>query len=722
MCKTIMMQYLFWLLILYISHCSSDISFNYFKSQIQTFLDNSAKTWYNYIRMCLHRYSKYSQVENRTLPVNLLKMYEHSIIFLKLKNKSLNSKDLFLDVTPYKLIKKSYGFLGITCYKINVTWTSGQIYMFYAELTVLDYQFYFNLDPKLNLNLTFLVLYLRGSTVHCFLEQLEIKNSKEEKEKYTYCGHHSKLNIYPYFNNVMLHIDLSGDRSFEMDAIFSVTDKSLIFNKLGFPLTEHGNNEVIKQQCYKIGDMYYLLSFLIHLAEIYRVKLNIVNSTNRRYVIYDGPGYIFDVLNKNNKYSTHVASTHQCLLQFFTPYLIQTSKHYIDFGMIFPNKDTIRVNITSHFETLLHIPFNNCQQNRCNILLQTNLVGFYFHYKIFNVSLYASNSSTCLFQGLYIGEIWNGKYSTIDEICAELTTSVPLILKTRGNHSVITLIWYEGYSSITSTLAVTVMKCKTVNINLCTYYSFCSNSNPRCNSYLKIITQHTMLNLSAGMDDSKGPVLHFSLPDGDCVLLFLTAPLKFSKKPQSYDLFSLCKVSLVSQPGEDKINYIDVSFEYPNFVEIVGQKQCLTSRNRACHGVSNGQNIQKVHRYKYFSRVKAYPGDIFEEINAVHIRMDYKTENRRWGIIILTGSKEEKHRILYGFSVHALASSFDTHFLQKVLASKHMIGTDWLLSINSNVILGPQHKGILCDFKLYKILEFDILFPVIIGKCFKYFL
>ena len=323
--------------------------------------------------------------------------------------------------------------------------------------------------------------------------------------------------------------------------------------------------------------------------------------------------------------------------------------------MIFPNRDTIRINITSHFETLLHIPFNNCQQNWCNILLQTNLQGFDLNYRVLNVSVYSPQFSGCLFQGLNIGEIWNEKYSTIDEICTEFNDLFPLTLKTRGNYAVITLFWYEGYSSIISTLAVTVNTCKTVNINLCRYHTYCFNSNPWCNTYLKKITQNTSLNLSAGREDTRGLVLHSSLPDGDCVVLFLRAPLKFTKKPQTYDLFGLCQITLVSKPGESKIIYIDISLERPNFVEVIGQKLCLTSRNKTCQGLSHRPNILEFHRLKYLSRLTVHSGEIFEEINYVFIRMTHKIEKRRWVNIIVSGSKDEKHRMQYGLSVHALS-------------------------------------------------------------------
>ena len=123
------------------------------------------------------------------------------------------------------------------------------------------------------------------------------------------------------------------------------------------------------------ADKYYLISFLIHITEIFRVKLNIVNSANENYLIYDGPGHIFDILSTHSKKSTYIASTFQCLLKFFTPYLIPTVRHHIDFNMYFPDKSTIHRYIKTYSEILIHIPLSNCQQNWCNIFLQTNLQG-----------------------------------------------------------------------------------------------------------------------------------------------------------------------------------------------------------------------------------------------------------------------------------------------------------------------------------------------------------
>ena len=70
-------------------------------------------------------------------------------------------------------------------------------------------------------------------------------------------------------------------------------------------------------------------------------------------------------------------------------------------------------------------------------------------------------------------------------------------------------------------------------------------------------------------------------------------------------------------------------------------------------------------------------------------------------------------------SLSMLLVEIDTYLLQNVLRSKYMVGTDWLLSMNSNFTLDPEHKSILCDFTLHKNLSLELVFPVTVGKCFQ---
>ena len=694
-------QYSFLVLTIYsFNHCCSDMSFNYFKATIQQFLDNSPKTWDNYIKIFLYRYLKYTDLKLEILQINVLKMYKYSIIFLKMKDKSVKLRSLFQGARP--------------SYESNVTWTSGQIFIFNSQRIYRKYQFYFNINPKLKLNMTFFVLHLQGALTNCKYDKLEIESFKETKGKYKYCGYHSNLNVYPEYNNLILNIKLVWFRPFELNAIFSVTDKNLIFSKIDFPPSEHEKNFIIRHHCYKIGGTYYLISFIIRIAEIYRVQLNIINSTQRNYVIYDGPGYVFDILNTDSKKSTYIASTFQCVLQFFTTYLIQTSRHHINFNIFYPDKNTIHKHIKNDSEMFLHIPLKNCQENWCNIFLKNNLPGSQFNYKVLNMSVYSPDSSGCLFQGLYTAEIWDKGYRVIDQICSGFNASVDFPesgFQTKGPSLVITLFWYKGYSSLISTLSVTITECKTVDIDICTYVINCILETSKCSTYLEQVTRHTMFKLSRGRSEMTRPVLYFSLPHNYCIFLTLTAPFRFLK-----NLFLFCEIAIVSKLGEDKINYIDGFIGKANVAEVVGQKDCLTSKHLICKRLSNGRNIPKFHVLKYLNRFKVYSGEIFQEINVVFVKMNYRIENRRWVNIMLRGSKEERHRTEYGVSVYTPGRYFSVHLLEPVLEFRYMLGTDWLLNINSDKKLGPKDKSILCYFALHKVVHLDIFPPVVLGK------
>ena len=338
------------------------------------------------------------------------------------------------------------------------------------------------------------------------------------------------------------------------------------------------------------------------------------------------------------------------------------------------------------------------------------------------MNVYPSESSVCFFRGLHLGEMRNGDYSLVDEVCTEFNAISSLTLQTRGQNLVIALFWYKGYSSISSTLALTVTNCTTVVVNLCRYFTYYALQRPKCHMYLKQITQPTKLKLIVGRYDKRTAVMYFFLPERYCAFLFLTAPLKLPKNPQTFHFFNFCKITIVSKPGEDKINSIDLSIERPNFVEVVGQKPCLISRNLTCKLLSNEKKIQEAYSIKYFDRSKLSTGKFFTEINLVHVRIHYRVRKRNWVNIMLIGSKKEKYKIQYGFSLHGSGGNSSSDLLEKVLASKHMIGTDWLLSTISDVKLGSQNKSIFCEFTMHKFLDYQIFSPITVGKHLKYIL
>ena len=225
---------------------------------------------------------------------------------MALKDKSLQPVDMIQNVSLYKT---------------NVLWTSGKIFISLPSYKhgSFIFQFYFDLNSELRLNLTFILLHLRDVLLKCQYDKLEVKLNQKlinTKSTYKYCGYYSNFILYPDMHDFIVIISLQLMKPFDLDALFSVTDKDFISNPLDLALNTKEPLVLIQLLCYKIVRKYYLTSFLVSITKIYRLQIDIAKSKEKNYVLYDGPGYRFNILNKKGEKSHFVTSTFQCLLQF----------------------------------------------------------------------------------------------------------------------------------------------------------------------------------------------------------------------------------------------------------------------------------------------------------------------------------------------------------------------------------------------------------------------
>ena len=159
--------------------------------------------------------------------------------------------------------------------------------------------------------------------------------------------------------------------------------------------------------------------------------------------------------------------------------------------------------------------------------------------------------------------------------------------QTRGSSLIITVFWYKGYSSINSSLSVSVTKCRTAKIDACAYVYYCIFKETKCNTYLKLITRHTMLRFSRGRNEKTSSVLHFSLPHNSCVFLNLMTP-------HHQSIFHHCEITFATMPGGSDIDHTDGFIRRPNLVEVLGKKDCSTSEDLTCKRLSHGRNVVNI--------------------------------------------------------------------------------------------------------------------------------
>ena len=215
--------------------------------------------------------------------------------------------------------------------------------------------------------MTFVLLHLRGALLNCSYDKLEVQSLIKSNNRYTYCGYHSNLNFFPDINVFTVIVTLQLMKPFDLDAIFSVRDKQLIFNPLNSPSNEKKSISLFQLLFYKVANKYYLKSIHVSIVKIYRIQIAIAQSKEKNYVIYDGPGYRFNILNKKRDKYHFVASTFQCLIQFLFTY--QWNHKTLFFHDIAHKKDKVEKTFDTD-SRIIQFFFINCLSNFCVLLFQ----------------------------------------------------------------------------------------------------------------------------------------------------------------------------------------------------------------------------------------------------------------------------------------------------------------------------------------------------------------
>ena len=517
---------------------------------------------------------------------------------MKLKDESLESRGVFQQHKPGK---------------INITWISGKIYISLPsyKLNLFSYHFYFALHLEMRLNMTFFVLHLSEITFNCNNDKLEIKILKITNLKYKYCGYHSNFNFYPEFDIFTMIITLRLRMAFLLNTVFSVTDKELIVNPVHSPsLLRHllVINFIAELQCYKVGIDNYVTSFHVKGLKFYRLHLSITNSKVQNYVICDGPGYAFDILNKNAEKLSFSTSTFQCLVQFLLNYLFQGRNNdqlfnyhpiMLDYSVqkwFYPNSDI-----------LIQMPFIKCPRNFCVHIVRA---GHYYQLNVtvLNISVQSHETSICLFQGLFLGETWQLHQWPIDEMCLQLSPSSVTSMSsfhTRKSSLWMVLYWYEGHTSINATVSVNITKCQGIYLNICAYYNFCHLDDDEFSfiNFMYTQPQHTKIHFSDCYTYLYKQF--FKIPPGECAVLILTDKVfPFIENMYQYFVVDSCEILLASTSSENKFNYINGFLTKGNYLEVVEHKDCISSKHPMCGKILKARSVSEFKVVKFTNRFR----------------------------------------------------------------------------------------------------------------------
>ena len=219
------------------------------------------------------------------------------------------------------LIKATSWFLGDikSHYKLlTIKWATGQLHLVASSVVEKPYHIFFNVEKRLTLNITFILLKFYLELDFCDVSGIKIFKKKPDLDQidycqnnnthllYVYCKHYATFNLYPKSNQVCIKNQKNNYEKvhpFQLSFKFSVTDNNVMETILMIPGKQNFFSylnpiNVLYFHSYSIYH-FLMVSCLIKVTKLYQIAISATDFNS--YIIFDGPGFIFPVITSLNK-------------------------------------------------------------------------------------------------------------------------------------------------------------------------------------------------------------------------------------------------------------------------------------------------------------------------------------------------------------------------------------------------------------------------------------
>ena len=523
---------------------SADVSLSHLNPKL---FKDTPKIWHNYVRMSIARFVDWSQYSYTNIELFKFRIVKWSKVVLEKRYRSIidfNLDNWHLDAH----IKRITSITGFHAYIKRITFTTGQL-IIHSHLSY-NYYFIYDIDAKLRLNISFFIIYFSVGLQNNHLEALRIYKYIKKHALFTFCGHHSLFNLYPYFKKVFMRFKTWMNLLYVLNFSYSVIDPYIVHNipKLNF-------SGILSNLIYKTGHGTLIASFFIQVKKITYIVCHFTQTLVSNYVVYDGPGFSANSIAVSNTEISQIvsSSTFQCIIQLIT---YSSTLQHVDTFMYTSkvlDKD-IDVNLTSQTSMLLQLPNIACFDCLCVVHINTETdhqINVTLH-KINSVGVY---NPTCKYGGIVAGEYVDNKYKESTTVCQNHEGQIEesRSLYSLNSSLVLVLYWYNKYYNITVSLSLSLMRCKPVNIDVCRYNILCLDyysTMKRCTKYNNTVTKGSNIKL---FPYSNEPFISLKLQDNECFVV------QFSSK-----YMNLPKVEKVTPLGlyNPISKYIPVCYVY----------------------------------------------------------------------------------------------------------------------------------------------------------------
>ena len=479
---------LFIIFLIFVKNYKCDIMLNHFKTEFGDWKQNIPKVWNGYIRMYFYRC-----LGNKTY---FYKDKMRNVLMQTFCNSKALGRQKILETC--QAISTRRCLVKRPIQHINLSNRNSAHHYTYGYMTQNLAFMYWNLNPKLRLNITFFSIDLSHSEWNCepvtsmsgliIIDGIlpERCQSRNITLQHIFCGQYSTFNFYPIHRKVIMCTKIAV-----FGTEYQVAGMSMIMDRCQLNNVVSTLHEIVRPELvYKIREKYTVFRFFISVKKLNKIVIKIIKSKMHRYVVSDGPVLLTDTMDISGDVAT--TSSFQCLVFLST----LNGKTVQKDSFTFTSKplsihSNIYINQTGN--SVFNFPNRKCKKGLCIFSVNANL-GYQINVTSIEVKSTVPHNLHCLYAGLVTGENLLSDYKETNTICKSNVKHVNNFYSINSS-LIIFLYWYEGCSKIIASLKISQTKCKLVPINLCYLQNICLRNEAQCHSYLRNVTKFSGIDL-----------------------------------------------------------------------------------------------------------------------------------------------------------------------------------------------------------------------------------
>ncbi len=360
------------------------------------------------------------------------------------------------------------------------------------------------LEPSPNLSMNFSLREVYFTVLLCRNGKLVFHNASREKPIVVFCGRYSDQRLHLRYRKILIAFRTEAVVKYRIHVEFSVMDLDCV-ETLSLSLDLFPKPQVVTLLAKRMLVLKYLLTS--EKNEYLYVVPTVLEMFGFEYVIFNGPGDRSLLLRDCSPVC--VCSHYLCTVVVWAePFAPGSVKLLHGSAKLQPSLNFSNTNTSQMFQ----VPGPLCTLSPYVLQLHAEKL---INVSVLELAVNGLKSWTCTYAGIAVFDTQESETLCTNHSAAQ-SGFVRNMYSSLTGSVMLVCYWYEEYSKITTTLAVSQTDCSVIRIDICEYDFQCKTGISFCQDYISVISKQFGVLFHSNLDTK---ALEFSLEDDTCFVL-----------------------------------------------------------------------------------------------------------------------------------------------------------------------------------------------------------